>query len=62
VPPGPPTPEANLSLPAGAKVLATAIGEGRVVLTVEVGGAVELRSFDLNTLKPLARVRLAPVP
>ncbi|HEY2758001.1 MAG TPA: hypothetical protein VGJ01_19940 [Pseudolabrys sp.] len=60
VPPGPPVPEATASLPAGAKVLSTAIGEGRVVLTVEVGGAVELRSFDLNTLKPLGSVRLTP--
>jgi hypothetical protein len=60
VPPGPPVPEAAASLPPGAKVLSTAIGEGRVVLTVEVAGAVELRSFDLNTLKPLGSVRLAP--
>jgi hypothetical protein len=57
---GPPVPDAALSLPAGAKVLSSAVGEGRVVLTVEVGGAVELRSFELNTLKPLAVVRLAP--
>jgi hypothetical protein len=60
VPPGPPVPETALSLPAGAKVLSSAIGEGRVVLTVEVAGAIELRSFDLNTLKPLGSVRLAP--
>jgi hypothetical protein len=53
-------PEATASLPAGAKVLSTAIGEGRVVLTVEVAGAVELRLFDLNTLKPLGSVRLTP--
>jgi hypothetical protein len=47
-------------LPAGAKVLSTAVGDGHVVLTLEVGGAIELRSFDLGTLKPLARVRLGP--
>jgi hypothetical protein len=32
------------------------------VLTVEVAGTVELRTFDLNTLKPLGRIRLAPQP
>src|SRR4249920_1025992 len=48
-------------LPTGAKVLSSAIGEGRVVLTVEVNGAVELLSFDLNSLKPLGRVRLSPL-
>ena len=48
----------SATLPAGTKVLSSAIGEGRVVLTVEVNGAIELLSFDLNTLRPLGRVRL----
>jgi hypothetical protein len=57
-------PEAALAatLPAGAKVLGTAVGDGHIVLTVEVAGAVELHTFDLNTLKPLGRLRLAPRP
>ena len=50
------------SLPAGAKVLSTAVGDNRIVLTVEVDGAVELHTFDLGTLKPLGRMRLAPPP
>jgi len=49
-----------VAVPAGAKVLSSAIGEGRVVLTVEINGAIELLTFDLNTLKPVARVRLGP--
>ena len=60
--PGPPRPDMTATLPAGAKVLSSAIGEGRLVLTVEVAGGIELRSFDLNTLKPLGMVRLAPPP
>ena len=55
-------PAAPMSLPAGAKVLSTAVGDGHVVLTVEAGGAIELLSFDLKTLQPLGRVRLAPKP
>ncbi|HVZ52221.1 MAG TPA: hypothetical protein VG986_09655 [Pseudolabrys sp.] len=62
VPPGPPRPDMTATLPAGAKVLSSAIGEGRLVLTVEVAGGIELRSFDLNSLKPLGMVRLAPPP
>jgi hypothetical protein len=54
------SPDLSVVLPAGAKVLSSAIGDGRVVLTVEINGAIELLSFDLNTLKPLARMRLAP--
>jgi len=48
------------ALPAGAKVLSSAIGAGRLVLTVEVNGAIELLSFDLDTLRPVGRTRLPP--
>ena len=47
-------------LPAGARVLSSAIGERRIALTVEVNGATELLTFDLDTLKPLGRIRLTP--
>jgi hypothetical protein len=53
-------PLASSVLSSGTKVLSSAVGDGRVVLTVESEGAIELLSFDLNTLKPLGRVRLAP--
>jgi hypothetical protein len=49
-------------LPAGAKVVSTAVGDGRIVLTVEIAGALELRTFDLHTLKPVGRMRFAPAP
>ena len=48
------------TLPAGAKVLSSAVGDGHIVLTVEINGAVELRTFDLTTLKPLGQLRLSP--
>jgi hypothetical protein len=53
---------AEASLPPGAKVLSSAIGDRRLVLTVEIDGTVELRSFDLDTLKPIARLRLENRP
>jgi hypothetical protein len=59
--PAPPA-MAAATLPAGARVLSTAVGDNRIVLTVEVDGAVELHIFDLGTLKPLGRARLAPPP
>ena len=61
-PPPPPGQRVAATLPVGAKVISTAVGDGHVVLTVEVDGAVELLSFDLRTLQPLGRVRLAPKP
>lgn len=49
-------------LPAGAKVLSTAVGEAQIVVTIDVGGATEVRTYDPDTLKPLGRLRLAPQP
>ena len=54
--------DASATLPAGAKVISSAVGDGRIVLTVEIAGVIELRTFDLNTLRPLGQIRLAPKP
>ena len=52
--------EAFDKLPPGAKVVGTAIGEAQIMVTIEVGGATELRTYDPDTLRPLGRLRLAP--
>jgi heme/copper-type cytochrome/quinol oxidase subunit 2 len=49
-------------LPPGAKVLSTATSNDHIVVTIEVGGAVQLLTFDPDTLKPLGRLRLEPKP
>ena len=54
--------DVTAALPAGAKVLSTAIGSDHIVVTIEVGGVVELRTFDPDTLKPLGRLRLESKP
>jgi hypothetical protein len=46
------------ALPPGAKVLSTAIGSDHIVVTIEVGGAVQLLTFDPDTLQPLGRLQL----
>jgi hypothetical protein len=38
-------------------VTATAVAGDRVIVTVDVGGVVELRSFDARTLQPVGRLR-----
>jgi hypothetical protein len=50
------------ALPAGAKVISTAISGDHIVVTIEVNGVTELRTFDPDTLKPLGRLRLEPRP
>jgi len=54
--------EVTALLPKGAKVVQTAVSEGRIVVTVEQGGAVEIRAFDLKTMQPVGRLRFATEP
>jgi len=54
--------EATATLPAGTKVLSTAVGDNRLVVTIEVGGVAEIRTFDAGTLQPLGRLRLESKP
>lgn len=50
--------DATAALPAGAKVLSTAVGSDHIVVTIEVAGGIEVLTFDPDTLKPLGRLRL----
>jgi hypothetical protein len=49
-------------LPKGARVIATAVAEDRIAVTLDVGGAIEIRTFDVKTLKPTGRLRFATEP
>src|SRR5262245_11698801 len=46
-------------LPKGARVVSTAVAEDRIAVTIEVNGVLEIRTFDLRTLKPAGRLRFA---
>jgi hypothetical protein len=54
--------EITALLPKGARVISTAIAEDRIAVTVEVGGAIEIRTFDAKTLKPAGRLKFATEP
>ncbi len=54
--------EVTALLPKGAKVTATSVSEDRIVVTVETGGAVEIRTFDVRTLRQTGRLRFAHEP
>lgn len=59
--PRPPA-DANLALPQGARVVSTAVAGDRIVVTVDVAGRTELHLFDLHTLAPRGRLRIASEP
>jgi len=72
-PPPPPPPVAvpaaakipldmTLTLPRGARILQTAVAGDRLVITLEIDGATEIRTFDVKTLQPTGRMSFATVP
>jgi hypothetical protein len=46
-------------LPKGARIVATAVAEDRIAVTVDVNGVIEIRTFDLRSLKQTGRLRFA---
>jgi len=50
------------TLPKGAKVIATAVAEDRIAVTIELNGMLEVRTFELRSLKAVGRLRLVTEP
>ena len=49
-------------LPKGARVVATGIAGDRLVVTLDIGGATEIRTFDTRTLKPAGQLKFVSEP
>jgi hypothetical protein len=54
--------EVTTLLPKGARIVSTAVTEDRLVVTVDQQGAIEVRTFDLQTLRPAGRLKFATEP
>jgi hypothetical protein len=54
--------EATARLPKGARVVSVGTAGDRIVVTVDIGGALEVRIFDVRTLSPEGRLRFAEEP
>jgi hypothetical protein len=54
------TAPADVVVPPGARVVSSALGEGRFALTLEQDGHLTIILFDATTLKELGRTTLAP--
>jgi hypothetical protein len=52
----------TLTLPRGARIVGTAIAGDRLVITLQIDGATEIRTFDIKTLQPAGRLNFATVP
>ena len=49
-------------LPKGGRIVQTAVAGDHIVVTIDVGGALEIRTFDAATLRPQGRLRFAVEP
>jgi hypothetical protein len=56
------TGEAIIPFPKGARVISTAVADERILVTLDIAGATEIRAFDAKTLKETGRIRFAPEP
>jgi hypothetical protein len=54
--------EITAVLPKGAKIVSTTAAGDRVVVTLDVGGTTEIRTFDARTLKAAGRLRFVSEP
>ena len=50
------------TLPKGAKIVSTAVAGERLVLTLDITGVTEIRTFDAKTLKPAGKLRFVNEP
>jgi hypothetical protein len=54
--------DVTLSLPRGARVIQAGVAADRLVITLEIDGKVEVRTFDVNTLQPAGRINFSATP
>jgi TRAP-type C4-dicarboxylate transport system permease small subunit len=50
------------TLPKGARIVSTAVAGERLVLTLDIAGVTEIRTFDAKTLKPAGKLKFANEP
>jgi TRAP-type C4-dicarboxylate transport system permease small subunit len=50
------------TLPKGARIVSTAVAGERLLLTLDIAGATEIRTFDAKTLKPAGKLRFVNEP
>jgi hypothetical protein len=52
----------TLSLPRGARVIQSSVANDRLLITLEIDGKIEVRTFDVKTLQPAGRLNFSATP
>ena len=50
------------TLPKGARIVSTGVAGDRLVVTLDIGGVTEIRTFDAKTLKPAGKLKFVSEP
>jgi hypothetical protein len=50
------------TLPKGARIVSTGLAGDRLVVTLDIVGITEIRTFDAHTLKPTGRLKFVTGP
>src|SRR5277367_1752066 len=53
------TTDVTAALPKGARIVSTGTAGDRLVVTLDIGGTTEIRTFDARSLKPTGRLKFA---
>jgi hypothetical protein len=54
--------EAKTLLPKGARLMSISVAGDRIVATVDIGGTIEVRTYDAKTLSPEGKLRFMVEP
>ena len=49
-------------LPKGARIVSTGVAGDRLLVTLDIGGATEILTFEAQTLRPAGKLRFAVEP
>ena len=49
-------------LPKGARIVSSGVAGDRLVVTLDIGGVTEIRTFDAHTLKAAGRLKFVSEP
>jgi hypothetical protein len=56
------TTDITAALPKGARITSTGVAGDRLVVTLDIGGVTEIRTFDARTLKPTGKLKFVSEP
>ena len=54
--------DVTAALPKGARIVSTAVAGDRLVVTLDIGGATEILTYDAKTLKLAGKLRFVSEP